>query len=535
MPERAIGYLALLERHSIDIPRPMHVSWVGASQRSRNESAEGVVEHFPEQFARDDSDVGHLVFALKYDGVDLLALKSILARISQDELAAAVLEKPTSKYLRRLWFFWEWFHDGQFLDVPDCPQCTSTELIDSKLYFTRAGPYAPRQRVRYNLLGNVGWSPIVRRTATLKRFEEARLDEQARAAVDAIPPELLRRAVRYLYTKETRSSFEIERARSSQREERFVELLLSQARSTSRWGPRWSVDQFVEVQKGLLDERYASDEFRAREVRVSELRNLSGAREVVHWVGAKASDLEELMGGLCSAWEDHHLHELPKPVEGALAKGGRAYSLRHSSGDPFLDFVVAVSLSFGFVYIHPFDDGNGRTHRLLLHYVLRQTGFTPSNVVVPISSTILHDPRNYDRILEIHSERAMPFIDHEIAPESSESVIRGATADLYRYIDFTPHVEQLCEWFQQSVQDDLVGEIATIQCIDDAKRDMRRVVDMPDDKARLFLAICMENGRRPGSRFHIGKKKRQRIFAELTDDEVAALESAVEDAFAKVD
>jgi hypothetical protein len=32
--------------------------------------------------------------------------------------------------------------------------------------------------------------------------------------------------------------------------------------------------------------------------------------------------------------------------------------------------VAAAILAFGFVYIHPFEDGNGRIHRYLIHHVL---------------------------------------------------------------------------------------------------------------------------------------------------------------------
>ena len=40
-----------------------------------------------------------------------------------------------------------------------------------------------------------------------------------------------------------------------------------------------------------------------------------------------------------------------------------------------LDPVIAAAiLAFGFVYIHPFEDGNGRIHRYLIHHVLAQRG-----------------------------------------------------------------------------------------------------------------------------------------------------------------
>ena len=49
-----------------------------------------------------------------------------------------------------------------------------------------------------------------------------------------------------------------------------------------------------------------------------------------------------------------------------------------------LDPVTASALlAFGFVYVHPFVDGNGRIHRYLIHHVLAQRGFNPAGVVFP--------------------------------------------------------------------------------------------------------------------------------------------------------
>jgi Fic family protein len=53
------------------------------------------------------------------------------------------------------------------------------------------------------------------------------------------------------------------------------------------------------------------------------------------------------------------------------------------SSDPV---VAAAMLAFGFVYVHPFEDGNGRIHRYL---ILAKRGFNPPGMVFPVSATIL--------------------------------------------------------------------------------------------------------------------------------------------------
>ena len=73
--------------------------------------------------------------------------------------------------------------------------------------------------------------------------------------------------------------------------------------------------------------------------------------------------------------------------------------------------IAAAVLAFGFVYVHPFEDGNGRIHRYLIHHVLAQRGFNPAGVVFPVSAAILERIDEYRTVLEDYSQRLMPVID----------------------------------------------------------------------------------------------------------------------------
>ena len=67
---------------------------------------------------------------------------------------------------------------------------------------------------------------MVRRTDTLRTFEKGDLAGRCREVVANYSPDMLRRAMSYLYTKETKSSFEIEHIKpTSSRTERFISLL----------------------------------------------------------------------------------------------------------------------------------------------------------------------------------------------------------------------------------------------------------------------------------------------------------------------
>jgi Fic family protein len=63
----------------------------------------------------------------------------------------------------------------------------------------------------------------------------------------------------------------------------------------------------------------------------------------------------------------------------------------------------AAATAFGFVYIHPFQDGNGRLHRCLIHHVLMERKFTPPGIVFPVSSVMLTRIDNYRDSLQAHS------------------------------------------------------------------------------------------------------------------------------------
>jgi Fic family protein len=78
--------------------------------------------------------------------------------------------------------------------------------------------------------------------------------------------------------------------------------------------------------------------------------------------------------------------------------------------DPVL---AAAALAFGFVYIHPFEDGNGRLHRYLIHHVLAERGFNPPGMVFPVSAAILDRIVDYRKILESYSARLLPLIEWE--------------------------------------------------------------------------------------------------------------------------
>ena len=79
-----------------------------------------------------------------------------------------------------------------------------------------------------------------------------------------------------------------------------------------------------------------------------------------------------------------HISARPEDLRG-LMQGLVDYA-RRALAAPLDPVVAAAALSFGFVYIHPFEDGNGRLHRWLIHHVLARAGYNPPNLVFPSAS-----------------------------------------------------------------------------------------------------------------------------------------------------
>ena len=128
--------------------------------------------------------------------------------------------------------------------------------------------------------------------------------------------------------------------------------------------------------------------------------------------------------------------------------------------------MAAAILAIGFVYIHPFEDGNGRVHRYLIHHVLAERGFNRPGVTFPVSSAILRRIREYRSTLEpITPRRLLPVVHCEPTADGNVRVLND-TADFYRFFDATPHAEFLYDCVQQTIEHDLPDEAGFLRRYD---------------------------------------------------------------------
>jgi hypothetical protein len=120
------GYEALVQALDLKVMPLARSSFVRrqGSLRVESDPTSGqTTTYYPPSYAPAPGMAAQIEFALKYDGIDLEVLRAAFERMDAGELEVWIRSKPTGKYSRRTWFFFEWL-TGRTLDIPDAaPLC----------------------------------------------------------------------------------------------------------------------------------------------------------------------------------------------------------------------------------------------------------------------------------------------------------------------------------------------------------------------------------------------------------------------------
>jgi len=492
--DRLAGYAALIDQYHLDVISNWHRSLVTTSGIHKINSSRGVVEEvYPPKYWPGETLGDHLEFALKYDGTNLAILASLFQVMAKEDFLAYVGSKPTGKYARRMWYLYE-FLTGKRLPLDDLKQGNYVDLLETDEYYTvTPARQVQRQRINDNLPGNQRFCPMIRRTDILRNFETADLPKRCRQVVSAYSPELLKRVLGYLYNKETKSSFEIERIKlTSTRIERFTALLqLAEQKDFCE------KTRLIELQNRIVDPRFRDSSYRMNQNYVGE--TIAWQKEKIHFACPKPEDIADLMEGLIAAHKRMDVNGVSVVIH-------------------------AAAIAYGFVFLHPFEDGNGRIHRFLIHNILARRGFTPKGVMFPISASMLKNPADYDDSLEAFSRQLMPLVEYSL-DEEGRMTVHNDTVRWYRYIDMTHQAEALFRFIDQTIDTELARELAFLSNYDKTKKAIQEVVDMPDRKINLFIRFCLQNNGR------LSTRKRDSHFDFLSKEEITRMEQAVLSAY----
>ena len=488
------GYAALIAGHALAVPVPDSLCAIGAKHRK--------VEHgrwrlYTPRHKPADTLQGHLAFALKYEGIDLAILKVLFNVLDPQEIVNIVKAEPTGSYSRRIWFLYEWL-TGRTLALDDATRGNFAPLINDRLQYAAPARDSKRHRVRNNLPGTREFCPLIRRTEKLDQFIAMNL---SRAAVDHIgkaPADLLSRAAAFLLLKDSRASYMIEgETPPHSRIERWGRLIgAAGQRALSVAGLEY-LQSIV-----IADRRFIMPGLRLEGGFVGDHDRASGMPMPVH-ISARAEDLQRLLSGLIET----------------------SRLLRDSGYDPVL---AAALIAFGFVFIHPFEDGNGRIHRYLLHHVLAETGFVPGGLVFPVSAVMLDRIDAYRRALEHYSRPRLLLIEWRPTDRGNVEVL-NETIDLYRYFDATRQAEFLFECVAETVNKTLPEEIDYLTRRDLLNNFIKNYLNMPDKHVALLIRFLSQNNGR------LSHRARAKEFSALTDKEVQAIENKHADIFHRDD
>lgn len=478
-----------MQRYDLHIYENWHKSKIANSGIHRREENKGVVEEtFTKRYKPLDSFGEQLEFALKYDGLNLLITSELFEKVKEIEITNYIKSKPNSKYARRIWFLYE-FMTKRRLPIDDLSQGNYEYLLEPEKYYTGVSSKVKRQRLHYNMLGNDAFCPIVRRTDIIKEKEDKKLSQQCKKRVAKYSAGLLKRAVSYLYSKETKSSFELERIKAdATRTERFVEMLKEAEKDDY-----CEKNKLIEAQNMIVDKRFAARDYRKVQNYVGETTFIG--KERIHFVCPKPSDIKELMNGLIKA-------------------------NRQMSTDATPPVVQAAVTGYGFVFLHPFEDGNGRIHRFLIHNILSMREFVPKGLVFPVSAVMLNNEQEYNNSLEAFSKQVVTHLNY-IVREDGEMTVKGDTIKWYKFIDMTKQVESLYQFVDDTIENELIKELEYLERYDRTKRNLKEIIDMPDRKIDLFLRFCSQNNGR------ISDKKRKEYFGFLSSSEIRKMETLI--------
>lgn len=492
LPETATpaGYAALIGAYDLDVPLPRTFSATGEHHRIIEQDAWRIMtpRHAPHPTLE-----GHLTFALKYEGLDLGVLKRLFLAAGPAAIERLVRDKPTGSYARRIWFLYEWLTGTRF-KLPDATAGRYVPVVDPEQQYAPEGENAQRYRVRNNLPGTPDFCPLVFRTEALERYIALDLPQRAREIIAAVPRDILARTAAFLLLKDSRSSYAIEGERPPQ--DRI-----------QRWGRA-----IGEAGRRPLD---ADELLRLQRIVIGDARFVKlGFRQEGGFVGEHDRDTRMPFPDHISARHE----DLPALIDGMVAFD-RGPAQR-------MDAVVAAAiLAFGFVYIHPFEDCNGRIHRYLIHHVLAERGFNPPGVAFPVSSAILERIEDYRAVLESYSGRLLPLVEWEPTESFNVRVVND-TGDFYRFFDATPHAEFLYACVQKTIEEDLPHETDFLRRYDRYRQDIEAFLDMPERTIDLLFRFLHQNEGR------LSRRARDKEFAALTDKETARIEAIYREVFA---
>ena len=418
---------------------------------------------FPASAYPDSEDpLIHVLFALRHEGVNLQILSRVVPEFAESRVRAAVCAKPNSVPVRKLAFLWEFF-TGRSIDGVQVSG-RYVPLFDPDLYVTAPGSRNPKWRIEFNGLGSMAWCATVEKTEKIRKALSADILQAAAKALESVSGRTLDRALGWAFLNEAKGSFDLEREPvSGDKPKRFVHLLRHAHESR------------------VLSEDYLCD--LQHEIVANPFLHAFSYRTNQNWLG----------GGTGSAADVAYVPPPPECLDQLMQGWLQAANTLASGVHP----VIAASVvSFGFVYLHPFMDGNGRLSRFLIHQQIQRSGGLASGRLLPVSIAMRRNEERYLAALSPFSapaRRAWEVVFTGGTPAFEFSFPAGADA-MYRYWDATGQTEFLFDMFDEALNVDLKNEIRFIGRFDLLDRAVNEMFDLELGDRQTMVAAWLNAG-----------------------------------------
>ncbi|WP_407281062.1 Fic family protein [Aromatoleum evansii] len=184
--------------------------------------------------------------------------------------------------------------------------------------------------------------------------------------------------------------------------------------------------------------------------------------------------------------------------------------------------IVAASVeSFGFVFLHPYMDGNGRLSRFLFHHALCQSGQLERGLLLPVSIAMKRHEEQYLLALQSFSKPARKLWDVTWIDEDQFAFDFKGQSSIYRYWDATPCVEFGFRMAEEALNVDLRQETEFLASFDRISRAVNEEFDLRSNDQHLLIASALHNG---GA---ISKKRRKQLIERVPAEAFELIEALV--------